>query len=133
MDYSASQMNAGDAIVNQMWTAYRKTVSIIKPVYAFPKAAGDMQVNIANNPFMNNSQSLRIDYSVAQPAHISISIYNLSGAKVRELARGQATAGKHSVSWDGKNQQGILVTNGSYQIVSLINGFSQAKKIMVIK
>jgi flagellar hook assembly protein FlgD len=55
------------------------------------------------------------------------------GAKARVLASGQVTAGKHSLSWDGKNPQGIPVKNGSYQIVSLINGSSQVKKIVVIK
>ena len=49
----------------------------------------------------------------------SISIYTVSGRKIREIKRPQGAdeiwdPGYHEIEWDGRDQDGALVANGVY-------------------
>jgi hypothetical protein len=67
------------------------------------------------NPF--NSQTTII-YTVANlgpiPAQINIDIYDIMGRKVRKLVDERIPAGKHRITWDGKNDAGSDCPSGVY-------------------
>lgn len=46
---------------------------------------------------------------------VNITIKNAEGEVVRNLT-GDLTAGKHNITWDGKNNQGVLQPGGKYTI-----------------
>lgn len=54
-------------------------------------------------------------FDLAQDAeYVSVNIYGPAGNYVRTIESGPVYAGRHSQSWDGKNQQGSLVPDGLY-------------------
>ena len=58
------------------------------------------------NPF---NPSTTIKYNLPENAQIELTIFNLLGQKVRRLVSGNVSAGFHSIQWDGKNEQGVVV------------------------
>ena len=63
------------------------------------------------NPF---NPSTTIQYHLNQKGTVNISVYNLSGQKIRQLVDSNQDPGQHSVSWDGKDEKGIAVGSGMY-------------------
>jgi len=63
------------------------------------------------NPF---NPETTIFFNLAKDDHITLSVYNIRGQKVRDLASGVTSAGKHSVVWNGKDSFGNSVVSGIY-------------------
>ncbi|MCD4829420.1 MAG: T9SS type A sorting domain-containing protein [Candidatus Cloacimonetes bacterium] len=63
------------------------------------------------NPF---NPTTTIAFSLAEPAQITLCVYNLRGQLVRTLADGLFSAGGHSVVWDGLDTHGEAVSTGVY-------------------
>ena len=94
--------------------------------------------NLLADHFMSNypnpfNPSTRITYSIPRDEYINITIYNLSGRKVRELFRGNQVSGKHSIDWDGKNDNGGSVSAGMYIYTLKTLGYFLKKKMIVLK
>lgn len=68
----------------------------------------------APNPFAG---STRIDYSLAQRGSAEIGIFDVAGRQVATLFSGEAGAGPHSATWDGRTSKGQLAPSGVYQCV----------------
>ena len=52
------------------------------------------------NPF---SKTTTIQYSMQQPAHVQLSVYNLLGQEVTRLKEGFQGTGTHLVTWDASD------------------------------
>ena len=63
------------------------------------------------NPFNPTTQ---IRFSIPKSTHVTLSIYNMMGQKVRTLIDGQLSAGAHSTQWNGTDDNGALVANAVY-------------------
>ncbi len=63
------------------------------------------------NPF---NPSTTIEFTLPEPGFTTLSIYNISGQKVRELAADYMAAGMHSLTWDGNGDSGDAVSSGVY-------------------
>jgi ligand-binding sensor domain-containing protein len=63
------------------------------------------------NPF--NPQTT-IEYVLPQGGFVELSLYNLSGQKIRQLVSNTLSAGMHTVVWDGCDQNGKRVSSGIY-------------------
>ncbi len=84
------------------------------------------------NPF--NPQT-RIDYNLAneKEQETKLTVYNISGQKIRTLVNARQSSGTYSVIWDGKDDNGNTVTSGVY-IYRISSGlFQEAKKMLYIK
>ncbi|MEO0078298.1 MAG: FlgD immunoglobulin-like domain containing protein, partial [candidate division WOR-3 bacterium] len=57
---------------------------------------------------------IRLDYSLPEPAHVRLRIYDAAGKLVRDLLDAPARAGRHTVRWDGNNGSGQEVAAGIY-------------------
>jgi flagellar basal-body rod modification protein FlgD len=53
-------------------------------------------------------------YQTADPADVTVRIYDSEGALVRTISAGQQAAGTYSVKWDGRNDGGETLSNGNY-------------------
>jgi len=84
------------------------------------------------NPFNNRVQ---ISYEVPERGYINIEIYNINGRKVKTLFQGEnITTGDNLISWDGTNEQGIVMASGTYFVTIKRSGSWIAnKKILMIK
>jgi parallel beta-helix repeat protein/predicted outer membrane repeat protein len=63
------------------------------------------------NPF---NPSTRIPYTIERPAHVALSIYDVSGRRVRTLVDRVEDAGRHEREWDGRDETGNDVASGVY-------------------
>jgi len=88
-----------DSLLNPTATSVNEISSTHIQSFAFP------------NPF---SDYVRIGYELMRPAEISISVYNIYGSEVKNIAFQYNSAGAYSVNWDGRNEIGTKVPAGIY-------------------
>ncbi len=68
-----------------------------------------------DHPYPNPANpSSTIQYTLHAPSHVKIEIFNALGQRVRQLIDADEPAGVLSRTWDGKNDQGVLVASGMY-------------------
>jgi len=79
-----------------------------------------------------NPSSERVTFVLDSPlaGRIEIRVFDVRGAEVRMLFRGQAQAGENHYDWDGRNNTGQSVIPGVY-FVEVNLGGEQAKKMIV--
>jgi hypothetical protein len=91
-------------------------------------------IGIYPNPF---NPETTISYSLNEDSRVSLFIYNIKGQKVRSLVNGQIQAGYHTVTWNGKNENGENVSSGIYfSIFDATNkekDYTSVKKIILLK
>ncbi|MBT3756347.1 MAG: T9SS type A sorting domain-containing protein [Candidatus Cloacimonetes bacterium] len=84
------------------------------------------------NPF-NPSTTISFDLIEESDSNIELVIYNLKGQKVKQFFNNQLSAGKHSVVWNGKDDEGKSVTSGVYFYKLKTNNFEKTRKMLLIK
>ena len=83
------------------------------------------------NPF---NPSTTIEYALPIRKQISVKIYNIMGQLVRTLVDNQLqTAGTHKVMWDGKNENGVSVSSGTYIYTLEFGNFRKSNQMTLIK
>ena len=86
-------------------------------------APGDASVSVElykpmPNPF---SGATTFAYRVDADASVTeISVFDVAGRQVRKLVSGVQAAGVHTVTWDGRNDQGAQVQRGVYFVRTMI-------------
>jgi hypothetical protein len=82
------------------------------------------------NPF---NPTTTIKYSVKQPSHVELKIYDSSGRLIKALVDEFKTRGEYSVAWDGKDNSGKAVPSGAYFYRIKTDDFMSAKKMIYVK
>ncbi|MCY3765230.1 MAG: T9SS type A sorting domain-containing protein [Gemmatimonadetes bacterium] len=71
----------------------------------------EFAVNVYPNPF---NPSTTISYELPESAPVSVVIYDVLGQQVRQLISQFNSAGRYSVQWDARDNQGRGVASGVY-------------------
>jgi len=82
------------------------------------------------NPF---NPSTTIKFSLPASGEIQLDIYNLKGQLVCNLAKGELMSGKHSIVWDGTDNQHKKVSSGLYYSKLSYQNTSFVKKMVMLK
>jgi len=83
------------------------------------------------NPF---NPSTEIKYELPEAAQITLQIYNVLGEEITTLVSGREQAGYHSVTWDGTNGYGQMVSSGVYYcVLRTESGIMKSLKMLLIK
>ena len=87
------------------------------------------------NPF---NPETWIPYRLAEPADVTLTVYDLNGHTVRSLALGHQAAGFYerrsgAAYWDGKNVQGEPVASGVYFYTLAAGAFTATRKMLILK
>ncbi len=82
------------------------------------------------NPF---NAGTRISFTLAKAAKVKVEIYNILGQKVLELFDGYKPAGLVVLDWDGRSVQGNSVTSGIYYFRISSGGYSDVRKMVLLK
>jgi len=84
------------------------------------------------NPF-NPSTTIR--FSLREKSPVTLKIYDARGRLVRTLVRGDVRAAgvTHTLQWDGRNDAGQVVSSGVYFYRLEAPGFSQTRKMVLLK
>jgi hypothetical protein len=81
------------------------------------------------NPF---SRSTTIRFLVPQTGRIKLTIYNVSGQKVRTLLDEDSSVGLHAVEWDGRSDEGLSVASGLYFYMLETSRLTYSKKMILV-
>jgi len=85
--------------------------------------------------FSGRSPAARADLQFGLPSAgpVSVRVYDVQGALVRELAGGTYEAGWHHVRWDGVGASGSVSKPGVYFIQASANGDRTLKRFVLLK
>lgn len=111
--------------------AQRVPVTIGAPVKAAALPTAFSLGAARPNPF---NPSTQIAYDVPQQAPISLTVYNLLGQEVVRLVDGTQAPGRYTVTWNGRNAQGIAVASGVY-VYRMVTGtgFTATGRMALLK
>ncbi len=82
------------------------------------------------NPF--NAETM-IHYEVPQSAMVTIEVMNLLGQRVKTLIDEMQSAGRYSIVWDGRDNQGRLAVSGIYFCKMRTTGFEAIRKMVLVR
>lgn len=83
------------------------------------------------NPF---NPSTTIEYNLQNnEENLVLSIYNIKGQLVKTLFKGNQTAGKHQISWDGKNEENNSISSGIYFMRLQYHNKTDIHKMLLMK
>jgi hypothetical protein len=122
-------------------------VSEESPQYLCLGASGDAPAQITNllpvsdqlgpgfpNPF---NLSTTIPFQIASrrggSADVSLRIYNTLGQVVRDLLDAEMQPGQYRAEWDGRNNQGLVVSAGTYICRLQVDDWSAARLLVLAK
>ena len=90
----------------------------------------DFHLAVAPNPF--NPQTT-VSFWLDRRQHVEVTVFDLRGRQVRTLVDGIASAGDHSVRWDGRNQQGMSVSSGTYVLRLASETTMRSEKMILVR
>lgn len=82
------------------------------------------------NPF---NPSTEISYNLVSAGNVTIDIYNAKGAKIRTLVNQAQTAGSHTVTWNGSDDNGNVLSSGIYFYKMGTDNTNDMKKMVLMK
>ena len=82
------------------------------------------------NPF---NPATTIKFTLKQQGKVSLKIYSIDGRLVKILINDEKTSGEYSVSWDGKDNNGIPVPSGAYLYRIEAPNYTKTLKALLIK
>jgi hypothetical protein len=63
------------------------------------------------NPFRTSTQ---LGFSIPRAGHVRLTVFDVAGRAVRNLADGEMSAGRHEITWDGTDDGHCSLNNGVY-------------------
>lgn len=82
------------------------------------------------NPYHVGGQ---IACTLKKPGQLEVAIFNIRGQRIRELLNGYHASGAHTVSWDGKDSGGRMVSSGVYLVRAVSQGGQKLRKVLLVR
>jgi len=82
------------------------------------------------NPF---NPTTTISFYNATSGHVLVEVFNILGQRVKTLVNDNLSAGSHSTVWNGEDQSGKSVGSGVYFYKMTTDGYSETKKMLLMK
>ncbi|MCB0749250.1 MAG: T9SS type A sorting domain-containing protein, partial [Ignavibacteriae bacterium] len=77
--------------------------------------------------------STNISFTLEKADIVQLNIYNILGEKIKTLVTGEQSRGKHSFSWNGKNDSGMSVSSGTYIYRLKVGQLIETKQMLLIR
>ena len=90
----------------------------------------DYSITNYPNPF---NPSTNISFSTPEQGDITVIIYDVNGNRIRLLLNEFKTAGRYIINWDGKNENGFLISGGVYICTITYGDIVKTKKMILLK
>ncbi|MXY96903.1 MAG: S8 family serine peptidase [Gemmatimonadetes bacterium] len=84
----------------------------------------------APNPF---ASSTRIRFELSEPVHVTLTIYNLLGRKIRVLVDETHGPGRYAPTWNGMDGDGRAAPSGVYLYRMTAGGIEQNGKMLLLR
>jgi hypothetical protein len=82
------------------------------------------------NPF---NPTTTINYQLPKESSVKLVIYNILGQPVRTLVNDRQAASSYTITWDGKNDNGVPVSTGTYIYRLTAGDYLATKKMNLLK
>lgn len=82
------------------------------------------------NPF---NPSTTITYDIPRQEYVVVRVYSLLGQDIVTLVDRPQQAGRHSITWNGRNQTGATVSSGLYVCRLQVGSFIASRKMIFVK
>jgi hypothetical protein len=82
------------------------------------------------NPFR---QMTTINYQLTKPGLVSLKVYNVAGQMVRTVVGSAMPAGRHSATWDGRDEGGRRIAAGVYLYQLQAGDRALTRKMVLVK
>jgi hypothetical protein len=92
------------------------------------------RVTIRNN-IINPHQGdvVYLNYYLGKQKSVAVTVYDLAGNPVKQLASGTAAVGPNLTTWDGKNRRGAIVVPGVYYVVIKLGNSRYVRKVLIVR
>jgi len=87
-------------------------------------------VDVVPNPFR---ASARIAFELAREGDVELAVYDALGRRVRVLVSGRRAAGRHVLTWDGRDAAGRAVASGVYFVRMRAVGYARTRKVVLLR
>jgi hypothetical protein len=126
-----NDVEMGRRYVYKLERSERTNEYILSDRIYIPISRGELYQNYPN-PF---NPSTRIEFLVPEGGaqNVTLVIYDVSGARVRTLVNSPMNPGRYISEWDGRNDLGNPVGSGVYFYQIRQKGFSDTKKMLLLK
>ncbi|MBL0385938.1 Ig-like domain repeat protein [Tumebacillus sp. ITR2] len=93
------------------------SVPVTATTQAESGAAQITAVKVSSNPFkVTGTATTTLSYTLSEDANVDVQLCDANGWIVRTLTTGPQTFGAKSFAWNGKNDAGFIVADGTYTI-----------------
>jgi hypothetical protein len=82
------------------------------------------------NPFLGTT---RIFFNLPAEEHVLMSVYDVRGREVTRLLDARVEAGRHSLTWDGRTDDGYQASPGVYWYRMMAGGKSVTRRMVLLK
>jgi 3',5'-cyclic AMP phosphodiesterase CpdA len=119
--------------VSSTYSGYERRIYndeiILDGLFKTPKAFSSSQ----NYPNPFNAETI-IEYSLPEPCHVTVKVFDLQGKILRILDDGQKDTGFYKTIWDGKNERGNIAASGLYFYkIETSSGQTEIKRMVFLK
>jgi hypothetical protein len=105
-----------------------ETKVVVEPPLAFDVLKDSDNISVFPNPF---KESTTVQYNVTEGGLVNIQVLNMSGQVVRQLVNEVQFKGEYKLNWDGSNDFGAKLSQGSYIIRVNANGITQTSRFII--
>lgn len=95
-----------------------------------PPVISHLRVSLFPSP---SSSSFRILLTVEMNCHVSVSVFDQLGRRMRTLFKGNLPSGDHTVVWNGKDRKGKDVPSGTYFLLIRTGTERESIKVVLIR
>jgi hypothetical protein len=96
-----------------------------------PTLSHDLRIRNFPNPF---NPVTAIEFNLAIPDYVSLSIYNIRGQRIRTFTSNAFPAGRNTIIWDGKDNHNNEVSSGIYLFrVQTATGVNGTGRMLLLK
>lgn len=82
------------------------------------------------NPFNPYAE---ISIELSRETSVRLCVYDTQGRMVRALVAGHRASGRHTETWDGRDQQGRKMASGVYFVLLEAEGLREVQKVALVK
>jgi hypothetical protein len=110
------------------------TLAFDYPYTSTPQDNAPGLVTRLNNNYPNPfNPTTTISFDLAKPGKVSLRVFNVRGQEVKMIASGEYGSGKHHIVWDGRDSRNTPVASGVYFYRLETNGYTQTRKMLMMK
>jgi len=108
-----------------MWLGGRTSLSVEPKVTPAARL-----LPISPNP---TRAPIELVYQIVAPSRVALEIFDLFGRRIRALESGMRDAGRHTVTWDGRDASGAEARDGVYFSRLSAGGRVESRRLVILR